>query len=119
MARPHKTLGDVAAVNLLATGERSVRATMKAARVGVFLWCLARQLEETGDFPTQAAYAKHWHLNERTAERDWAAFTEVFPGEDGPERLGRWVASERAAGRAQTQASTLGALAPPDLIAAA
>jgi hypothetical protein len=118
MAAPHKTLGDVAAINLLATGERSVRATMKAARVGVFLWCLARQFEDTGEWPTQAAYAEHWRLNERTAERDWAAFHDVFPGEPSPERLGRWVVSERAAGRAQTQASTLGALAPPDLIAA-
>jgi hypothetical protein len=119
MPAAHRTLGDIAVINLLATGEPQWKAALKASRVAIFLWSVARYYEEHGAWPTQADYASEWKLSERTARRDWATFREVFPSESSPERLAEWVVLQRAAGRAQTAASAGGLEAPPHLTAAA
>jgi len=101
MARPARTLGEVAAANLLAaSGDTGIVAQMKAVKRGAAaattLACLAiaaiNGAAEDGGWPTQADYSAYWKRDLRHSQREWALVREAFPGEEGPDRLARILA---------------------------
>ena len=94
------TLGEIAFLNLRnGEGYGTVQAMKKAAEACTTIACLAIAAIKSPEdgFPTQLDYAAYWKLSERTAQREWALFKKAFPGEESPERLARWLASEYAA----------------------
>lgn len=101
MARPARTIGEVAAMNLLAaSGDRGIASQLKATKRGasaaVTVACLAiaaiNDAAQDGGWPTQADYAEYWRRDLRHTQREWALVREAFPGEDGPDRLARIIA---------------------------
>ena len=102
MAARQATLADVAIANLrpqYGTGRlATLKAMKKAADAIAVAACLAIAAEKgagrDGDWPTQAEYAAWWKMTDRHAQREWQLFRRAFPGEEGPERLAKWLLTE-------------------------
>ncbi|MEJ7788049.1 MAG: hypothetical protein WKF96_24885 [Solirubrobacteraceae bacterium] len=73
---------------------RELRVIRDAGEVCADLWALAFTAVELGHWPTQAEYAAHWKITDRTAQRQWARFRLAFPGEESPDRVARLVRDE-------------------------
>lgn len=108
------TLADVAYTNLRHSGLGSMRANVAAAEACAVILKLAEARAALGSWPSQADYAKHWRISERSAQREWAKFRRGFPNETDPERLARWLYSEVSDRLDRT--SVLTVTAPRDLV---
>jgi hypothetical protein len=96
-------------------------AASKSAQACSTAWALAHAAHKLGRWPSQQEYAEYWKITDRTAQREWARFREVFPGAESPDDLARYLASElgkRMANR-DSAATALGVIAPAHVIAAA
>lgn len=78
----------------MADGEPLMKATPKAARACATIVALARAAEALEHWPTQVEYGDYWRIDERTVQREWAAFRRAFPTEESPDRLARWLRAE-------------------------
>jgi hypothetical protein len=89
-------LTGVAYLNLKAKGWGTTKSMLGAAKAceTICAWAIAYQLGDFDEWPTQVEYARYWKINERTVRRELDRFHEAFPGEESPERLARWLASE-------------------------
>jgi hypothetical protein len=100
MARPPRTLIEIGTMNLLAaSGDRGVRAQIRAARkagqaVEVFYTLALASLQGAGadGWPNQREYSEFAGITTRQAVRHWQLVAEVFPGEDGPDRVAKLMA---------------------------
>jgi hypothetical protein len=117
MARRQPVLADVAVHNLMEGGTGRLKANLTAAQALTTVWRLAYAAHKLGDWPTQAEYAEHWEINDRTAQRHWATFRAAFPEEEDPQRLAEWVLSHASA-RIEEPSCALTVAAPPPALAA-
>jgi len=123
MAETPPTLADVALANLRSSGMGTVRAYASAGKALATVAALAIAAAEHDEWPTQAEYAAHWKITERTAQREWALFRQAFPGEQTPDAFAQLIAAQRAKqlatrDRERLIAETLKFPAPRGLVAA-
>lgn len=113
------SLAEVAITNLVNDGVSPLKAGIKMGRVMATVWALAVAAESLGDWPSQVEYAAYWKVSERSAQREWEAFREAFPGEESPDRLARHLRSQVIGSRLKSEpAAAYGLPFPQDLVAA-
>lgn len=117
MKSPHRTLGEVAYLNLLKENGQ-IKAALQAARVGSALLCMAQTAEKIGHWPNRAEFAAEWKMSTRQVTRDWALIHQALGTTASDPQLADWILARRAEGRA-ANAKQLEALEAPQLLAAA
>jgi hypothetical protein len=126
MPRPPRTLIEIGAMNLMAaSGDTGVRSQIRSARragdaVMVFATLAQAALAGKGEsgWPNQREYAEFAGITERQAIRHWELVREVFPGEEGPDRVAKLMAAELGA-RIQDRGAAVATSAMADRFAIA
>jgi|SRR5579884_3010398 len=92
------TLVQVAYARARQSGAGTLKAYKLASDAVQLPVCLAiaqvKGAAADGGWPTQAEYARFWGLTDRTAQREWARYREVFGPDARPEELARQLVAE-------------------------
>lgn len=106
------SISTVATRNLLATGRKTPRAVLDAAKVASTVVLLALLAQQLDHWPTQKEYAQAFEVSERKAQMEWQLFREAFPDERSPDRFAEWLNNHA---RPKDQAAVFTAPVPPFL----
>jgi hypothetical protein len=112
-----QTLVELAYVKALDAGYGRVKAYKVAAdvlRLPVGLAIAYRRgAGEDGRWPTQGQYASYWAITDRTAQREWERYREIFGEDADPQYLARQLDDAYGLRLEQSRAAESMALVAP------
>lgn len=96
--RNDETLAQVAYIRAREAGFGTLKAYKVASDALQLPICLAiaqvKGAAADGGWPTQSEYARFWKMTDRTAQREWALYRQVFGPDAKPEDLARQLVAE-------------------------